>query len=500
MKQIHILLLITALVAAFASSAMAAKDDAKGDQYYPELKGDSDMQVLESKKNMISSGFQYGAWITPVFIYQETPQKTLATSVTTFRAWFKTYLWDNSYLYVRGKDTYTAVLYQKGSQTAKNKNVADLDVGYIAMATPRKNVDFSIGRKYFILGSGLVMDGRGDGAEFNYYSKYINIKALGTWTGWLVKDDNPYGLSDRDVSTGAKRVFAGGRLSGDFFNQTLYAFGLAQIDFGKEKYDKQKQALSNLFGFNQGLMYYSQKSHYDSQYYGAGLEGVITSGLSYSGEFIMERGKSYLAGNIIPGYYGYNIRKDVLAYAAQLKLNYYINVMLKPVIMAQYAFGSGDMNRDDYRSPDANAGGKDRGFLYFGTFVGGYALRPLLANMHMISGTVAFSPFSWSSIYSLKNMTIMAKYMYYLKHKAMSAINYGLDATRPNRHIGQGVDLTLRWLLFSDFSCFVNYGIFIPGQAYGYHYFYDYYFSTYSYTHSSVRYRHFLMGGFNVSF
>jgi len=500
MKRISTLFLLMIVAACFGMSALNAKEDDKGGQYYPELQGDNDMRVLESKKNMVSSGFQYGAWITPAFIYQETPQKTLATSVTTFRVWFKTYLWDNSFLYVRGKDTYTAVLYQKGKPTMKNKNVADLDVGYISMATPSRNLDFSVGRKYFILGSGLVLDGRGDGAEFNFHSKYINIKALGTWTGWLVKDDNPYGLSDRDISTGARRVFAGGRLSWDFFNQTLYAFGLAQIDFGKEKYDKQKQALSNLFGFNQGLMYYSQKSHYDSQYYGAGLEGVITSGLSYSGEFIMERGKSYLAGNIIPGYYGYNIRKDVLAYAAQLKLNYYINVMLKPVIMAQYAFGSGDMNRDDYRSPDANAGGKDRGFLYFGTFVGGYALRPLLANMHMISGTVAFSPFSWSSIYSLKNMTIMAKYMYYLKHKAMSAINYGLDATRPNRHIGQGVDLTLRWLLFSDFSCFVNYGVFIPGQAYGYHYFYDYYFSTYSYTHSSVRYRHFLMGGFNVSF
>ncbi len=516
MKRILMLLLATIVAAGFGGSAWAAKEAKKGDQYFPELQGDADMRVMESNKNMVDSGFQYGAWVTPVFIYQETPKQTLATSVTTFRAWLKTYLWNNSYLYVRGKDTYTAVLYQrsqkfsKGKNFAKmrNKNIADLDVGYIAMASPRQDVDFSIGRKYFMLGSGLVFDGRGDGAELNYYSKYINIKALGVWTGWLTKDDNPYGLSDRDIATGAKRIFAGGRLSWDWENQTLYVFGLGQFDMGKEFYHKGRQracaaaayvnpGMSNL---TYAMMYNGQKSHYDSQYYGAGLDGVIVSGLSYSGEVVMERGKSYLAGNIYPGLFGYNIKKDILAYAAQAKLNYYLDVILKPVFMVHYAFGSGDMNRSNYRNPTGNGWGKDRGFMYFGTFVGGYALQPLLANLHMISGSVAFSPFSWSKISSFKNLTVSAKYIYYLKHKSMSPINYGTDANRFNKHIGQAVDLSLRWLIFSDFSFFVNYGIFMPGKASGYHYYYDASYRNVWFTHSSVRYRHFMMGGFNVSF
>ncbi|MBP7734992.1 MAG: alginate export family protein [Spirochaetes bacterium] len=509
MKWISALLLVMIVAAGFAGSAWAAKETKKSDQYYPELQGDDDMRILESKRNMVSSGFQYGAWITPVFIYQETPQKTLSTSVTTFRAWLKTYLWNNSFLYVRGKDTYTKVLYQKGRQFTRDKNVADLDVGYITMASDRKDVDFSVGRKYFLLGSGLVLDGRGDGAEFNYYSKYVNIKALGTWTGWLAKDDNPYGLSDRDIATGAKRVFAGGRLSWDFFNQTLYAFGLAQFDFGDQLYNRKRWETCAIGAFydaaarsnyTYAMMHYHQKSRYESQYYGAGLDGVIVSGLSYSGEFVMERGKSYLAGNIYPGLFGYNVKKDILAYAAQAKLNYYINVILKPVIMIHYAFGSGDVNRSNYRNPNGNAWAKDRGFMYFGTFVGGYALRPVLANLHMISGSVAFSPFSWSSIYSFKNMTISAKYMYYLKHKNMSPINSGTDANRYNKHIGQAVDLSLRWLIFSDFSFFVNYGIFMPGKASGYQYYYDTAYRMVMFTHSSVRYRHFMMGGFNVSF
>jgi hypothetical protein len=489
MKRITFILTGTFIAAWFAwpgtAFAQANKND---DQYFPEPQSDEDMRVIESKKNMLSSGVQYGGWITPVIIYQEAPENKLATSVSTVRLWLKTYLWNDSYLYVRGKDTYTAVISQKGASRTKNKNVADLDLGFIAMATKRRDVDFTVGRKYFLLGQGLVLDGRGDGAEFNYYSKYINIKALASWTGWLVKDDNPYGLSDRDIATGAKRLFAGGRLSTQWFNQTLYAFGLAQLDYGKERYETDKQLLSVLAGSDFGLRYYSQRTRYQSQYYGAGIEGIIWSGLSYAGEFIMERGRSYLSG--------YTSTREIVAYAGIFKLNYYINVLLKPVVMLQYGFGSGDVNREDYRLPNGNLWGKDRGFLYFGTFVGGYALRPYLANMHVISASVAFSPFSWSDMWYVKNMTIIMKYLYYLKYKTLSPINYGLDATRPYRDIGHGVDAALRWLIFSDLSFFVNYGLFIPGKAFGYYY--DYTYGTITY--SSKAYRHFVMGGFNISF
>jgi hypothetical protein len=486
------MVLVLVVAACFGARGFAQQDEKKDDQYYPELQGDEDMRVIQSKKNMLSSGVQYGAWITQSYIHQESTLNKLDTSVSTARVWLKTYLWNDSYLYVRGKDTYTGIIWQSGAIRSSNKNVADLDLGYIAMSTDRKDIDFSVGRKYFILGSGLVLDGRGDGAEFNYHSQYINIRAFGSWTGWLLKDDNPYGLSDRDIATGARRVFAGGKLSTSWFNQTLYAFGLAQFDFGKENYDANKKLISFLGGNDLGVRYYSQKSQYESQYYGAGLQGVMVSDLSqtlsYNGEAIMERGKSHVSG--LP------MITDVLSYAGLFKLTYYINVLLKPVVSAQYAFGSGDVNRTDYRLPDGNAWGKDRGFLYFGTFVGGYALKPFLANMHVISGSVAFSPLSWSDISFVKNMTLLVKYLYYLKQHDHSPINYGLDATRPYRNIGQGVDASLRWLILSDLSFFLNYGLFIPGRAFGLYY--DYRYANY--TTSSTAYRHFVMGGCNISF
>jgi hypothetical protein len=119
------------------------------------------------------------------------------------------------------------------------------------------------------------LDGE-DGGEISIYTSFLSITLLGLYTGLLLKDNNPYGLSDRDIADGAKRTFAGATVSADFWNQKLYIFGLAQIDNGKE--DE------------------TSTSKYNSQYYGIGIEGVLKD-LSYFAEFIAQQGKSYIDGS-----------------------------------------------------------------------------------------------------------------------------------------------------------------------------------------------------------
>ena len=101
-------------------------------------------------------------------------------------------------------------------------------------------------------------------------------------------------------------------------------------------------------------------------------------------------------------------------------------------------------------------------------------------------------------------MTLIARYLYYMKHRAEAAINNGLDATKFEREVGHGLDASLRWQIFSDFSFFTNYGLFIPGDAFGYSIKWQYTLSPASITpspsFSSRAYRHFVMAGFNISF
>jgi len=43
---------------------------------------------------------------------------------------------------------------------------------------------------------------------------------------------------------------------------------------------------------------------------------------------------------------------------------------------------------------------------------------------------------------------------------------YDIDAVGMSRDIGYEVDATLKWNIFSDLSCAVQYGYFSPGKAY----------------------------------
>lgn len=459
---------ITGLVIAAAFATFLPDGYAIGlsDSFYPDFTIDPDLAGSFKERNILNSGVQYGLWIGTSYIDDQDGKKRLATSVTTARPWLKFSLWNNSYLYARGKYTLTSPLYEKGYNLKRFDHLVDLDVGEIRAWIPNRMLDISVGRKFFLLGSGLLFNGRGDGLEIDFYSRWIGFKAFGAYTGFLLKDDNPYGLSDKDISTGARRIFGAGQIFTSFYNQTLYVMGMLQYDLGKES-----PYVSTL---------------YYSYYLAAGIRGLLFEHLEYNAEFINERGKSFISG--------WSKLNNINAMAAIINLNCYFNAMLNPVLTAQYAWGSGDRDRDNYRLPNGNANGADNGFLYFGTYQGGYALRPLLANIHVFRFGGSFTPFSWAKVRNVKDISITAKYSYYMKHKNIAPINYGSDAPRNQREIGHGVDVQLRWLVISDVSVYANYGLFIPGDAYGNKP------SLYGQTlYASTKNKHFIMAGLNMN-
>ena len=218
-----------------------------------------------------------------------------------------------------------------------------------------------------------------------------------------------------------------------------------------------------------------ERHKYNSQYFGGGINGFITDAVSYYGEYIYEIGTTFTSDNK---------KTSIRAMAALFGLDYYINVMLRPVFMVQYAYGSGDADRDNYgNSNSLSQGGFDTGFISFGTFLGGYALRPLPGNIHIFRGGFSLSPFSWSSSNIINRMTLIAKYSYYMKDKKTGVINLG-ETSIDEFFIGHGVDVSLRWKILSDLSFFMNYAIFIPGDAFA----------------ASTANRHFIMEGITLSF
>lgn len=457
MKKFNLILIISLIFASTGLFAQAPVSDE--DRFFYSQDASEDMAFLTPDSSYKTKGFQYGAILSPVLVYEKDSGSSLTSSVINARVWGKTALWNNSSLYVRVKNSYLAVLADTGTAyaTVENDNVLDLDLAYFSQSTASGNIVFSAGRKYYNLGTGVVLNGRGDGAELLYFSRLVDVKVFGLYTGLLLKDNNPYGLSTRDLTDGAERIFAGGQLATSVSNQNLYIFGMAQIDQADEDA--------------------GTKSRYNSQYYAAGANGVFLRDFFYYGEFIYETGESYISVA--------NEKATIAAYAVNSGINYYIPAKLNPVLSLQYAYGSGDKDRKDYTTGNRPPGSSDddTGFISFGSFSGGFALKPTLSNIHIFRGGASFTPFAEAQSPYIKKMTAGLKYAYYMKDVAESPIKSGA-AGEDNKHIGHGVDLSLRWQIFMDMSFYVNYGIFIPGDAYS----------------KSQEDIHYIQSGFNFSF
>ncbi len=417
---------------------------------------------LQKYEPILPFSISYGGWLTSAVIDEYiSGSADLMSSVSIAQIWLKTTLPYNSHIYLRGKDVYTFYIKQPENSDIENENNLDLDAGYFYMPVAQNSVNYSIGRKFYLLGSGLVLNGRGDGGEFNFYSRYVDIKLVGAYTGLLNKDTNPYKQVSNLFTDDGKRILAGGALSKSFYNQTLYFLGLYQADKNDEM---------------DNPSYPNARSRYNSQYYGLGFNGTFRNA-SYFGEYIIERGESYCD----PSYT--NKKQSIKASAAVLSLNYYFDIMLRPVLLLQYAYGSGDSDREDPMSPVGNTRSDDKGFIYFGSFSGGYALRPYLSNIHVYRSGIAITPLGSSSNVILKRINLSAIYSNYQKDVTNASINSG-EAAEPNKDIGHGFDLALSWKIFSDLSFFANYAVFVPGSAYA----------------SGEKNRTFIMTGFNLSF
>ncbi|MBN2402331.1 MAG: alginate export family protein [Spirochaetes bacterium] len=415
---------------------------------------DQDMAASIKQRSYLTDGVQFGGWITTTLYDQWNDDQSLAIATLDTRLWVKSYIWKDIFAYGRIKDTFTRIIKNKDyPDMDKTDNDIDLDMLYAGMTTPDKNMTISAGRKFYTIGTGLVLNGRGDGADFGYYSPVININALGMYTGLLSEENNPYGLSSKDISDGAKRAFLGSVFSRTIENQAIYAFVLMQFDRQDDAED--------------------DRTKYDSQYWGAGSKGFVGENISYYAELVYETGKSYTGGGD---------KETISAYAVNAEADYYFNMKYNPTAIFQYAMGSGDKDRGS-KAPNGNTSGKDNGFTYFGTYLGGYALRPYLMNIHILRLGGSIAPMSESNKLLFKRMYVIFKYSLYLKDKTEAPLP-DTGASGNKRIAGHGLDLSYKWILYSDLSVFLNCAMFIPGSAYP----------------SGSSNQYFVFGGFNFAF
>lgn len=397
-------------------------------------------QILSGEDSAVylkegSRGLKFGGWINPVYLNANIAtadgQSELSGMVTTVKLWAG-YSFRNADIYVRGRDTYTSLFSSSNYGGDTSDNVLDLDVGFVRLFTASRSVMLSAGRKFFALGNGIVLNGRGDGGELALSTRFVDFNAFGMYTGLLIKDANPYGLNEADFNDGAKKIFAGAQLSKAVYNQGAFLYALVERDNGGD------DAVT-----------------YDAEYYAAGFSGLLSDKFVYRLEGILQKGTSPLADG--------SGTAEIDAKALFAQTVFYIKTVARPSLNLTYFYGSGDGDRVGASQANGNTAGSDTGFIGFGSLNTGLAFNDAeLGNLHFFSAGLGIKPFEalggrMASIY------LAANYNYYRADKVNTAFSVGSDS----KDLGQGFEVLMKFLPWSDCSFFAVYSQFMPGDALG---------------------------------
>jgi hypothetical protein len=293
------------------------------------------------------------------------------------------------------------------------------------------------GRQFISLGRGLLFNQVAYGLVAEGSVGRWGVKAFGAHS-IIHDDDMDQSLPNHDDS---RRAF--GALEA---NYVLHGYhrAYAMFMFEKDLNDEDPESAA-------------QDWTYDAQYLGAGLRGAFFRDLGYHVEAIYQMGRSVAAGT--------TDEEDIRAFSLTLLAEYRFQGPLSPAVLLEYLYGSGDADRGSVTDAAAGntAGSDDEGFLGFGFLQTGYALFPRVSNIHIFRFGGSFKPLETVEA---------AKYLeggacLYLYRKAESAAPISDPRSiLDDAEVGTEFDLFLRWRILSDLGVSMNFGRFLPGDAY----------------------------------
>jgi hypothetical protein len=445
-------LLVLPLILLLSSSPLAAQSSFLQNQ---ETKRITDLQETESATDSFlypydysKQAFDWGGWLNYSFFdFQDEDNNSSTTDILSslhymdLRLWFKgTTSGGNSY-YIRTKSNYSSYDWDPAlNYDETDETELKLDMAYFDLSSYKKYL-FRFGRQYFHIGRGLALSGIKDGLLLNGFYQNWNLKLFAAHS---LPHENNIDTSVPGFDNKEKRFFYG--VSGTWRSRRgneIYLYYLGQNDNSDEN------PVDN-----------TQDYRYDSQYLGLGTNGSFTRKSHYYAEIIHETGSSYAHGQVDSN------TEDIDAWAGIAGTKYYFDCAASPVFTLEWAFGSGDGDRQSVTNTiNGNlAGTKDHNFMYFGTYNGGDALSPRLSNMSVLRTGLTFKPFQ--SQYSLKDLSIGAYYSNYKKMKNSGAISDPEAVSGLSDDIGDGLDILLKWKVFSDLSIDLTWSRFNPGDCY----------------------------------
>ncbi len=329
------------------------------------------------------------------------------------------------------------VFYYKFNKSFTDKTFSDNESYFT------RSINMTIGRKYFYLGSGIVLFNKLDGVEFNLrMSQYLTINVF---LAQNIKTNDDFDFLRPNASR-SERFFTGIEFSTAIFSKNpVSVYFLKQFDRNKDRF-----------------VLPGQDFLYDSWYLGVYATGkLFLPELTYSVEFIYEGGKSSSKG--VKGVSG-----SISAWANVIKLEYLPSKFISKIFLNNY-WASGDADRKAPRTSALGSapGTTDSAFGYFGFVPLGLAFFPYFSNIITTSSGFVVKPVQ-DETSMFRNLTIGVTAYLYHKDKKGGGIfdSLGATATAAKKFLGTEVDAFINWRLLSDFSLTSEYGVFFPSSAF----------------------------------
>ena len=370
----------------------------------------------------------WGAGLAPYALYQNAAADNSLISAVSGNLWLRLSLPAQWQLYARVKDTLLLSFLPTPAAGEFLTNLWDIDALWFKGSVPEAGFSFAIGRQLYVLGSGLLLAGTGDGVDFNLLTSLVQVKVFGFYTGLVRPDFSGFAMGAWDRANGPQRYGAGYRLAVNLFGQELALAGFYQGDAGLDS----------------------------SQLYTSWYAGLQAEGLLFSGNYLVE---AYLQDGYSPDSTG------IAAFGGTARYQLAFPVTTTPTATLQYSLASGDPDRLSSQGAIGNAADADTAFQTFGQLNSGLAFRPYFSNINILHAGFSFTPFE-SLAGALRRSSLGLRYFYYFKYAASGVVNYG-EATVDSADLGHGIDLTTSWSPFNDVGFFLNAGLFLPGAAFG---------------------------------
>ena len=320
---------------------------------------------------------------------------------------------------------------------------------------------FTAGRSFYMIEQGLLFANFADGFGYNgrfpfgqlrgfatYSADYgtsacaLNVTGCNGDAGPFVNTPNL--LPDSGIQNSGRRVFfAAEYFTPEYAGSQATAYALYSRDMISEDTSRTKYA-------------------YHPWYGGLGLRGyIVNSNLRYRADIIYQGGSTY---NLVLN--GVSEAATISAMAALANVTYNLPVLrdYDSQLTAEVAAGSGDADSSRMtNASQSNTEGSYTAFHNFGSYSGGLALKPRLANMQIVRLGTYFRPLKPN--FTLRNLAVQLKYSYYRKSVATGGIS-DPAATQASNDVGHAGDLALTFNPMADLQFFWGFGIFKPGAAY----------------------------------